>query len=86
MKHSNMEPLSGAKFAELNKEQQLLIKGGIETPGRTVIAYYRLKTSADGLHQFRQPVYHSYSKDDIDGKDKCYWDEEYCDGEWEQTA
>lgn len=75
-----MESIKSQKFTPLTKAQQLLIKGGIETPGGTKVLYYNFKVVA-GI-SYKQPVLKSWSKDDIDGRDECYTNLEYCNGEW----
>ncbi len=75
-----MESIKSEKFTALTKAQQLLIKGGIETPGGTKVLYYNFKV-VDGV-RYQQAVLKSWSKDDIDGKDECYTNLEHCTGEW----
>lgn len=75
-----MESLKAEKFKLLTKEQQLIIKGGIVTPGKSEVLYYNFKV-VNGV-RYQQAVIRSYSSDDIDGRDECYTGLEYCTGEW----
>jgi hypothetical protein len=75
------ESIKGSKFARLERSGLINIKGGVKTEGRTVVLSYNHRYLPDGTYQ-RQENLKSYSGDDIDGKDECYTDLEYCTGPW----